>query len=309
MNIDDRMRALRLVEASGDFEIGDWRNPNGGFNGDGWNDPFHAGVATQMRFDTRPNNWNNDWAHTGWEIRDVREAPPESQLLRVHVEHGLAGWPRLLRAASDTLPPLDPRGAVVGTIPPLGPRGPVVGTMAGLGPVLVAADSDAVWGFDLAGAHALHRGAIRTTSLAYHPRLAPGDPSGTFAAVDRDRVWLWDAVLQSDSLAPRAGYPVAVVEGCTGRPLPLGPATPPATGLRASGPAVVPGGAAARAGWGVRSMSVGASGSSRWSGQWGRMASKASRSWRTIASCSAHSHSPARRSQSSMGSMHRTRCS
>src|SRR5262249_28092135 len=120
-----------------------------------------------------------------------------------HVEHGLAGWPRLLRAASDTLPPLDPRGAVVGTI-------------AGLGPVLVAADSDAVWGFDLAGAHALHRGAIRTASLAYHPRLAPGDPSGTSAAVDRDRVWLWDAVLQSDSLAPRAGYPVAVVEGCTG---------------------------------------------------------------------------------------------
>ena len=69
---------------------------------------YASPLATVLRPDTRPNNWNNDWAHTGWEITDVRFSAPESHTLFARSLDGVAGWPRVLRTWNDSLPPLDP---------------------------------------------------------------------------------------------------------------------------------------------------------------------------------------------------------
>ncbi len=204
VNTDDRRRGLRLVEADGDYEIGDWRTPTNGFSGDGWNDPFREGFATRMNATSRPNNWNTDWAHTGLEITNVRFAAPESHTLTIHVADGTRDWPRQLRTAADSLPPLDPQGACMAQI-------------GGLGTVLVVADSAGVSAFDAALAHRVVRTPVQPASLAYHPHLAPGDLGGTIAAVDSERVWLWDAQIAGDSLPVRAGFPVTVPGGCGAR--------------------------------------------------------------------------------------------
>jgi hypothetical protein len=203
VNANEDARGLRLIEASGDYEIGDWRAPTVSFLGDGWNDPFRAGFRTTLTATTVPNNWNSDWAHTGWEITDVRFAPPESHELSVRVVDGVAGWPRLLRTPLDSLPPLEPRTAVL--VPAAG------------GTTVIAADSAGVSAFDAGSARRLFGGAVQPTSLAFHPRLAPSDAAGTLGLVDSARVWLFDATPAGDSLAVRAGFPVTVPDGCGGR--------------------------------------------------------------------------------------------
>lgn len=207
VNVDETYRALRLVEASGDFEIGDWRMPTVSFFGDGYNDPFREGYATALRADTRPNNWNNDWAHTGWEITDVRFAAPESHTLYARSLDGVAGWPRVLRAWNDTQPLLEPASAVHTEI-------------AGFGPALVVADSAGLRAFWAGGSRRLWSGPLLPGSLAGTPRLAVGDAYGSLAATDGSRVWVWDAALQPDSLLVRSGFPV-VLPGGTGDRLTL----------------------------------------------------------------------------------------
>jgi len=205
VNGDERARGLRLVEASGDFEIGDWRAPTVSFVGDGWNDPFREGYRTTLSSRTVPNNWNNDWAHTGWEMTEIFFTPPESHEVAFRVVDGVDTWPRLLRPAFDPLPPVEPQGAVAADI-------------AGAGHALVVADSAALWAYDGTGtSHRLHSGALRPASVAFHPRLGAGDVAGTFAVADSSHVWLLDATLVGDSLLPRAGFPVAVPGGCGDR--------------------------------------------------------------------------------------------
>jgi M6 family metalloprotease-like protein len=200
VNADERGRGLRLVEASGDFEIGDWRMPTVSFVGDGWNDPFRAGYRTTLGATTVPNNWNNDWAHTGWEITDVRFVAPESHELSVRVHDGVAGWPLLLRAGFDSLPPVEPKGALVASI-------------VGGGTALVVADSSGAWMYDASGGRRVRTARVRPGTLAFHPRLAAGDAAGTVAFLDSARVWLCDAALAGDSLVVRAGFPIAIPGG------------------------------------------------------------------------------------------------
>ena len=200
VNANEDMRALRIVEASGDYELGDWRQPTDGFLGDGWNDPFHEGYRTRLDATTVPNNWNSDWALTGWEIADVRFAPPESHTLVVRVADGLAGWPRPMRSLADSLPLPEPGSAIFAPV-------------RGLGSVLIAADSSGISAYDSTGEHRLFRGALRPQSLAYIPQLVPGDSVGTLAALDTSGVWLWEARLVGDSLSVRAGFPMAIDPG------------------------------------------------------------------------------------------------
>ncbi len=204
VNIDADQKSLRIVEASGDFEIGDYRLPGPGFFGDGYNDPFRSGFATQLGPRTVPNNWNNDWAQTGWEITDIQEAPPESHTLFVRAADGIPGWPRSIVGGADTLL-LDVRGAVAATI-------------AGAGPTLVCADDTGLYAFGAGEDRwALHRGRLRTGSIAFHPRLVASDADGTLAALDSNGVWLWDAALQGDSARVRTGFPLALPGGAGDR--------------------------------------------------------------------------------------------
>jgi len=204
VNADDKMRALRLVEASGDFEIGDWRLPSDGFSGDGWNDPFREGYRTELRRDTTPNNWNSDWAETGWEITGMRFVAPESHQFHVAVHDAVAGWPFLLRANPDSILRIEPRGAAVAAV-------------AGIGTALVAADSNGVWAFTPAGSRRVVARALQPQSLASHPRLGASDANGTLGATDGGRVWLWDAQSGPDTLSVRPGFPVAIPGGTAGR--------------------------------------------------------------------------------------------
>ena len=204
VNADERLRALRLIEASGDFEIGDWRAPTVSFVGDGWNDPFREGYRTTLSGTTVPNNWSSDWALTGWEITDIRFVAPESHHVTVRVVDGVAGWPQLLRGAGDAAPPVEPQSAVVATV-------------GGIGSALVAADSTALWAFTSGGNRLLHRGPLHAGSVAYHPRLASADAAGTFALTDSAQVWLLEGQVAGDSLAARTGFPVAVPGGCGDR--------------------------------------------------------------------------------------------
>jgi len=204
INTDDRARALRIVEASGDYEIGDWRMPTRSFLGDGWNDPFREGYRTELGATTVPNNWNNDWAQTGWEIENIEFSPQESHRLFVRAVDGVAGWPRALQDPSAKPLRLDPRGALVAEV-------------RGAGRVLVLADSGGVYAFGRAGTWRLHRGRVKPGSLAYVPRLAPGDGAGTLAALDSAGVWLWPAELAGDSLQARPGFPLALPGGAGDR--------------------------------------------------------------------------------------------
>lgn len=204
VNGNDKMRALRLLEASGDFEIGDWRSPSDGFVGDGWNDPFREGYRTELRSTTRPNNWNSDWAETGWEITGMRFVAPESHRLVVAVTEGVAGWPFVLRANPDSILQVDPRGALVAPV-------------AGIGTALVAADSNAIWAFTPAGTRQIVTAPLQPQSLAWHPRLGAADANGTVGATDGSQLWLWDAVTAPSTLPVRAGFPAAIPGGTAGR--------------------------------------------------------------------------------------------
>ena len=190
VNIDERQKSLRILEASGDYEIGDWRLPGPGFFGDGYNDPFRFGYKTELGARTVPNNWNNDWAHTGWEITDIQESPPESHTVFVRAADGIPGWPRPLPAGADTLL-LDVQSALVAPI-------------TGVGPGLVCSDETGILAFGPGvDRWQLHRGGVRPASLAYHPRLDPADGAGTLAALDSVAVWLWDATFGK---ATRPGF-------------------------------------------------------------------------------------------------------
>ena len=97
VNIFRSYRALRIIEADGNFEIGDLRQISVGFRGDGWNDVFRSDgfvSYTEMTVDGVPNNWNSDWARTGWEILNVEARAPELQRVSIRVKDGVAGWPR-----------------------------------------------------------------------------------------------------------------------------------------------------------------------------------------------------------------------
>ena len=115
VNVDDRQKSLRILEASGDYEIGDWRLPGPASSATATTIPFRFGYKTELGARTVPNNWNNDWAHTGWEITDIQEAPPESHTLFVRAADGITGWPRSLPAGADTLL-LDVQSAVAATV-------------------------------------------------------------------------------------------------------------------------------------------------------------------------------------------------
>lgn len=198
VNASERQRALRILEASGDFEIGDWRMPTVSFLGDGYNDPYRQGFKTQLDATTVPNNWNNDWAETGWEITSIEEAPPESHTLTVRVREGVAGWPQILRSGADSLQ-LEAASAVW--------------TRLGSGAwALVLADSSGLFGFTALGPpQRLVDGAVLPASLAQTDRLAPGDSVPTVAALDLGSLWMWDAT--AAGLVVRAGFPAAIPGG------------------------------------------------------------------------------------------------
>ncbi|MFQ5598971.1 MAG: immune inhibitor A domain-containing protein [Candidatus Krumholzibacteriia bacterium] len=200
VNTSGTHRALHVIEASGDYEIGDIRMPTVSFLGDGWNDPFRAGYRTELRAHTVPNNWNNDWALSGWEIDDVVSAPPESHELHVRVLDGVAGWPQTFRVGADSLLRVEPEGAVIADV-------------EGLGRLLVVADSAAVHGFGAAGRQELHVGEVRPRTLAYAPAPFAADAVGTLGAVDSANVWLWRASWTGGGLQPRPGFPLAVPGG------------------------------------------------------------------------------------------------
>lgn len=201
VNIDGAYPALRLIEASGDFEIGDLLNPNASFRGDGWNDPFRQNPYvsyTRLDDSTIPNNWNNDWARSGWEIVDVQEAGAESHRLIVRVADGVAHWPQLLRHPSGHLLDIEPRTALVADL-------------RGLGRTLVVADSNGVYGVRDGVVHELTAGVFGPQSLAYTPSFAGG--GGVLAMLDPDGLWVWDADFQAATLLPHGAFPVAIPGG------------------------------------------------------------------------------------------------
>jgi hypothetical protein len=173
VNADEDRRSLRLLEASGDYEIGDWRLPTVSFLGDGWNDPFRDGYKTTLDATTRPDNRTNDWAYSGWEITGVQFVAPESHQLIVHVTDGVAGWPRTLR----------------------GPGG-YAGRRSSRRLRCTRASAPRAtrsW-FRFGGSDgpttrpardAIRRGALRPASLAFQAQLASGDSTGTLAGLDR----------------------------------------------------------------------------------------------------------------------------
>ncbi len=200
VNNDDTHLAMRVVEASGDYEIGDFRMPTVSFLGDGWNDPFRAGYKTELRAATLPNNWNSDWALTGWEITDVTTVRPEGHTLHARVLDGVSGWPQLFRATPDSLLHVEPAGALVADV-------------AGLGRVLVVADTLAVHFFSPTGRTDLPARHLVPASLAYAEAAFAGDGFGTLAALDGDSLVLWQAAWTGTSLPRRT---VAEVPGGAG---------------------------------------------------------------------------------------------
>ncbi len=195
-------RGKRVIEASGDFEIGDFNQSTISFLGDGWNDPFRAGYRTQLRVDTVPNNWNNDWARTGWEIVDVRDVDPEGHEVVVRALDGVANWPRTFEVAPDSLLEIVPASAVVTAID-------------GLGPQLIVADSQAVHTIGSPGHAVLQSGAVQPTSIA--ATTFASETTGTLGAVVDGRVWLASTSWNGSGLDARAGFPLDVPGGAGAR--------------------------------------------------------------------------------------------
>lgn len=190
VNWSQTHRATRVIEASGDFEIGDLVQPTLSFLGDAWNDPFRAGYKTELRAETVPNNWNSDWARTGWEIVDVRPTlDGEGHEIVARTVGGVAGWPRTFEVAPDSLLEIVPAGALAAAI-------------EGLGPVLLVADSTSVHAFGAGGHTTLQRGAVQPASLA-SARFA-AEPVSTIGAIVDGRVFLWSARWNGSALEPRA---------------------------------------------------------------------------------------------------------
>jgi M6 family metalloprotease-like protein len=183
-------RALRVIEASGDFEIGDFTAPTVSFLGDGWNDPFRPGYKTELRQNSVPNNWNSDWALTGWEIVDITDAAPESRVLHVRALDVAPGWPQTFWITPDSLLRVEPRSALVANI--------------GGAPALVAADSSAIHAFTPGGWQALFTGDVRPASLA--GAVLDGESAWSLAALDGTNVWAWD--LGGTAPVPRPGFPI-----------------------------------------------------------------------------------------------------
>lgn len=202
VNVSFTHRAKRVIEASGDFEIGDFNQPTVSFLGDGWNDPFREGYKDELRQDTVPNNWNSDWARTGWEIVEIRNSGAESHAVTVRVLDGVAGWPRRLEVAPDTLAQIVPEGAVVGSVTNLGPR-------------VVVADSGTVRSFGATSHEIVHTGVVEPRSLAW-ARFA-SDTDATLGAVVDARVFLWSARWNGSGLDARPGFPLDVPAGAGAR--------------------------------------------------------------------------------------------
>ena len=202
VNTSSTHRALRVVEASGDFEIGDLTAPTISFLGDGWNDPFRAGYQTELRQETIPNNWNSDWARTGWEIIDVRDVDPEGHEVVVRTLGGVADWPQRFEVAPDTLTQVVPAGALATDIP-------------GLGPQLVVADSSRVHGFGAAGHTTLASGVVQPTSLA--AATFGSEATSTLGAIVDGRVWLWSGWNGVGLTTRNALFPLDVPSGAGGR--------------------------------------------------------------------------------------------
>ena len=204
VNNDERYRALRVVEASGDYEIGDWRLPTASFYGDGWNDAFRQGFYTELRAQTVPNNWNNDWALTGWEITNVVTSRPEAHVLHARTLDGVAGWPQTFRVAPDSLLQVEPRSALVTTV-------------SGLGNVIALVDSTALHLFSPAARADLLETGLHPGSLAATGPSFAGDAFGTLAALDVDSLRLWQANWDGTTLPPRSGFPLQIPGGAGGR--------------------------------------------------------------------------------------------
>ena len=200
VNNDERYRALRVVEASGDYEIGDWRLPTVSFLGDGWNDPFRQGFWTRLGSQTVPNNWNSDWALTGWEITDVRTVLPEAHQLYARVQDGVTGWPKTFWITPDSLLQVDPPGALVSEV-------------SGLGRTLVVADSAAVHLWTGDRRLDVFEAGLQPGSLAGASATFASDAFETLAVLDGDSLRLWQANWDGTTLPLRSGFPLAVPGG------------------------------------------------------------------------------------------------
>ncbi len=200
VNNDEHYRALRVIEASGDYEIGDWRLPTVSFLGDGWNDPFRQGHWTVLGSKTVPNNWNSDWALTGWEITDVRSVLPEAHRLYARMQDGVAGWPQTFWISPDSLLRVEPKGALVAEV-------------SGLGRTLVVADSGAVHLWNGNRRVDVFESGLHPGSLASASATFAADAFGTLAALDGDSLRLWQANWDGTTLPLRSGFPLAIPGG------------------------------------------------------------------------------------------------
>ena len=205
VNVNRDYRALRVIEASGDFEIGDLRQVGFGFRGDAWSDVFRTNFIqsyTKMTEEGTPNSWNSDWARSGWEITDVHEVAPESQAVTVRVREGVPGWPQLIQTPSSGLLRVHAQSAVATRI----------GTGPGSLAVVLTADSLGIFRSDSTGSIEIVSQVLDPASLAYTPELVSGDANGTLAALDGLAVHAW-GLTNASSLVPRAGFPMQVPGG------------------------------------------------------------------------------------------------